>query len=622
MKLLRIAIAAALALGPVESYAGLKAVVAGSTGGGSGTVTSLTSGTPNVVLTPSTITSSGTIGTTAPLNAQGAAATYTIQSSDITKTITHNNGSSAVADTLPNAATSGFGNGAQFCIKNLGTGTVTVTPNSPATIDGGSSQAIIGGAFSCPISDGTNYNTISGFGLNSTIPVANGGTGITSGTSGGVLAYTASGTLASSGALTANRIVLGGGAGAAPTVLGSLGTTTTLLHGNASGAPSFSSVSLVNDITGTLGVANGGTGVTSAQGNGTKVQLSTGTTTLNDCVKFDANGNTVDAGSACGSGGASGGGTLNYSDNGVTLTANTYFTPPGGGGIPQTTEANVDVAAPSALTVTNLQVSVSAAPGAGNSYAITFRDAGSDTAVTCTISGASATSCSDLTHSVNVAQGDLIDWKIVSAGTIVTTPTLTITSNNGTSNVGVTSIATNNGITGGTISTTGTIGLASVSNNSVLCNNTGGSAVPTAANCTVTGTGNAVLAASPTVTGTLTAQNVTASKAGVFGSVALSVSGGAIATDASLGNHFRVTPTHSASTTMSAPTNPTDGQKITYELVQDSTGSGTISWNAVFNFGGSGAPTLTTTANKRDLVGFVYSSDAVKWLYLGSQLNF
>lgn len=38
------------------------------------------------------------------------------------------------------------------------------------------------------------------------------------------------------------------------------------------------------------------------QGNGTKVQLSTGTTTTNDCAKFDSNGNTVDAGAACGSG--------------------------------------------------------------------------------------------------------------------------------------------------------------------------------------------------------------------------------------------------------------------------------------------------------------------------------
>ena len=40
-------------------------------------------------------------------------------------------------------------------------------------------------------------------------------------------------------------------------------------------------------------------GVTSEQGNGAKVQLSAGTTTTNDCVKFDAGGNTVDAGTAC-----------------------------------------------------------------------------------------------------------------------------------------------------------------------------------------------------------------------------------------------------------------------------------------------------------------------------------
>lgn len=92
-----------------------------------------------------------------------------------------------------------------------------------------------------------------------TLPVANGGTGLTSGTSGGVLAYTASGTLASSAALTANALVLGGGAGVVPSALGSLGTTTTVLHGNASGAPSFSAVSLTADVSGILPVANGGT---------------------------------------------------------------------------------------------------------------------------------------------------------------------------------------------------------------------------------------------------------------------------------------------------------------------------------------------------------------------------
>jgi len=92
-----------------------------------------------------------------------------------------------------------------------------------------------------------------------TLPVANGGTNLISGTSGGVLGYTAAGVLASSAALTINRLLLGGGAGALPTVLGSLGTTTTLLHGNAAGAPTFAAVSLTADISGILPSANGGT---------------------------------------------------------------------------------------------------------------------------------------------------------------------------------------------------------------------------------------------------------------------------------------------------------------------------------------------------------------------------
>ena len=97
-------------------------------------------------------------------------------------------------------------------------------------------------------------------------------------------------------------------------LLGSSTGYTTFTSANA-GASNY--VLTIPALTGTV-VTTGDTGtVTSAmlagsiatsklatvQGNGTKVQLSTGTTTTNDCVKFDANGNTVDAGSACGSGG-------------------------------------------------------------------------------------------------------------------------------------------------------------------------------------------------------------------------------------------------------------------------------------------------------------------------------
>jgi len=111
-----------------------------------------------------------------------------------------------------------------------------------------------------------------------TLGVAAGGTGLTSGTSGGILAFTASGTVASSAALTASAIVIGGGAGAAPTALGSLGTTTTVLHGNAAGSPTFGAVSLTTDVSGTLPVANGGTGAATLTTHG--VLLGQGTSAV------------------------------------------------------------------------------------------------------------------------------------------------------------------------------------------------------------------------------------------------------------------------------------------------------------------------------------------------------
>lgn len=97
--------------------------------------------------------------------------------------------------------------------------------------------------------------------LTAALTVANGGTGLASGTSGGVPYFSATTTIASSGLLTANALVLGGGAGAAPTPMGSLGTTTTVLHGNAAGAPTFGAVSLTADVSGILPTANGGTGM-------------------------------------------------------------------------------------------------------------------------------------------------------------------------------------------------------------------------------------------------------------------------------------------------------------------------------------------------------------------------
>lgn len=85
-----------------------------------------------------------------------------------------------------------------------------------------------------------------------------------------------------------------------------------------------------------------------------------------------------------------------------------------------------------------------------------------------------------------------------------------------------------------------------------------------------------------------------------------------IATDASLGNHFRVTL--GGNRTLGNPTNPTDGQKILWELIQDGTGSRTISLDTNFALGTDiTSVTLTTTAGKRDFLGAVYNAAAGKW---------
>lgn len=99
------------------------------------------------------------------------------------------------------------------------------------------------------------------------IAVTSGGTGLASGTSGGILAFVSGTTMASSALLGANQIVLGGGAGATPVSVSSTGTTATVLHGAVSGPPTWGAVDLAADVTGQLPAAMGGTGVATASAN-------------------------------------------------------------------------------------------------------------------------------------------------------------------------------------------------------------------------------------------------------------------------------------------------------------------------------------------------------------------
>ena len=71
--------------------------------------------------------------------------------------------------------------------------------------------------------------------------------------------------------------------------------------------------------------------------------------------------------------------------------------------------------------------------------------------------------------------------------------------------------------------------------------------------------------------------------------------------------------------TLSAPTNSVAGQFISIAVIQDGTGSRTLTWNSAYEFTGDVAPTLTTTASKADI--FVFKYNGTVWLEVGRNLN-
>ena len=67
--------------------------------------------------------------------------------------------------------------------------------------------------------------------------------------------------------------------------------------------------------------------------------------------------------------------------------------------------------------------------------------------------------------------------------------------------------------------------------------------------------------------------------------------------------------------TLAAPTNNSTGQFISILVIQDGTGSRTLTFNAVYEFASDTAPTLTTTANLGDV--FVFRYNGSKWIEVG-----
>jgi hypothetical protein len=86
-----------------------------------------------------------------------------------------------------------------------------------------------------------------------------------------------------------------------------------------------------------------------------------------------------------------------------------------------------------------------------------------------------------------------------------------------------------------------------------------------------------------------------------------------ITVDASQGNDLRVTL--AGNRTIGNPANPTDGQKIVFQVTQGSGGGFTLSYGSGFEFStGLPQPTLSTTAGDTDLLAFVYNAQLDRWL--------
>ena len=107
-------------------------------------------------------------------------------------------------------------------------------------------------------------------------------------------------------------------------------------------------------------------------------------------------------------------------------------------------------------------------------------------------------------------------------------------------------------------------------------------------------------------------------------------SGGSLTAEAALGDgatvNWDVTAnpvakvTIAGNRTLALPSNPLgSGQYASLLVIQDGTGSRTLTWNAAYEFKDDTAPTLTTTASKGDLFTFRYNG--AKWLEVGRNQN-
>lgn len=157
-----------------------------------------------------------------------------------------------------------------YIVKNGADQTVTVK------VSGLTGVAIPTGKTAIVYNNGTDVVTgidyLTSLTLGTDLAVADGGTGLSSGTSGGIPYFSSTTAMASSGALTANQIVLGGGAGAAPVTSSLLATSAAVTSGTYIKAIGYADTVVALGNTGTainLDVVSGGVFTATLTGSAT-----------------------------------------------------------------------------------------------------------------------------------------------------------------------------------------------------------------------------------------------------------------------------------------------------------------------------------------------------------------
>ena len=204
-------------VGVAQGGTGATTLTSGSiiTGNGTGNVTFIAPGTGITTALANNVRGTGNIVLAAAAT-DGQVLIGTTSTGNYTPaTLTAGNGvtiTNAAGSVTINATGSGNVTGSSLTANAIIVGNGTNSVGALAALGSSGNVLISAGAGAPPSFTTINLATANSVG-SSILPVANGGTNLSSGTSGGILGYTASGTLASSAALASGNIVIGGGAG-------------------------------------------------------------------------------------------------------------------------------------------------------------------------------------------------------------------------------------------------------------------------------------------------------------------------------------------------------------------------------------------------------------------------